>query len=268
MEIRSIKANKNIMKLETIRPSVLFVAAGALFLPCLSLRASEMDDRIESAASNSYVYKTYLKEDAVKVNSEGGLVTLTGTVKERFHKSLAADTVEVLPGVKSVDNQLTLKEETSVDNADRWLSFKVETALLFHSDVNVMTSKVSAENGTVYLRGEAADTEEKDRATDYAGDVEGVKVVKNEMTVSKTPAEPRRTMKEKLDDASVTALVKASQIAHLSTSTITTKVETREGVVTISGVAKSAEQKKHVTRLASGIHGVNKVVNEMTIKEN
>lgn len=254
------------MKLEQFRQSVLFVAAGALFLPCLSLQASETDHRIESAAANSYVYKTYLKEDAVKVKSEDGVVTLTGTVKEQYHKSLAADTVEVLPGVKSVNNQLTLKEETPIDNADLWLRLKVETALIFHSDVNGMTTKVSAGNGTVVLRGEAANTEEKDLTAEYAGDVEGVKVVKNEMTVSKTPTEPRRKISEKVDDASITALVKASQLAHLSTSTITTKVETLEGVVTISGVAKSAKEKKHITKLASGVHGVEKVVNEMTIK--
>jgi hyperosmotically inducible periplasmic protein len=267
-EIRLIKKHIHIMKLTTIRPSVLSFAVSAFLLPCLSLRASEMDERIESAASNSYVYKTYLKDDAVKVESKSGVVTLTGTVKERFHKSLAADTVEVLPGVKSVDNQLSLKEETSIDNADRWLILKVETALLFHSGVNVMKTKVSAEDGTVYLRGEAASNEVKELATDYARDVEGVKVVKNEMTVSKTPVEPHRTMKEKVDDASITALVKASQLAHLSTSTITTKVETREGVVTITGVAKSTVEKKHVTKLTSDIYGVNKVINQMKIKEN
>jgi hyperosmotically inducible protein len=255
------------MKLQRIRAFAL-LTTGALFLPSMSSRASETDDRIESAAANSYVYKTYLKEDSVKVESDSGMVTLTGTVKERFHKSLAADTVEGLPGVKSVDNQLTLKEDTSTDNADRWLRLKVETALLFHSDVNAMTTKVSAENGTVFLRGEATDLVEKDLATEYASDVDGVKSVKNEMTVSTTPPETRRTMAEKLDDASVTALVKASQLAHLSTSTITTKIETKDGVVTISGVAKSAAEKKHISKLASGVHGVNKVVNEMTIKEN
>ncbi len=254
------------MKLQTIRPFGL-LTLGALFLPCMSLRASETDDRIESAAANSYVYKTYLKNDSVKVESEGGMVTLTGTVKERFHKSLAADTVEGLPGVKSVDNQLTLKEDTSTENADRWLRLKVETALLFHSDVHAMTTKVSAENGTIVLRGEATDMVEKDLATEYASDVEGVKFVKNEMTVSKTPTEPRRTMAKKLDDASITALVKASQLAHLSTSTITTKIETKDGIVTISGVAKSAIEKKRISKLASGVHGVNKVINEMTIKE-
>jgi hyperosmotically inducible periplasmic protein len=256
------------MKLKSIRPSLLFVVTGSFFLPFTSLRASEMDERIESAAANSYVYKTLLKDDAIKAKSVSGVVTLTGTVKERFHKSLAADTVEVLPGVKSVDNQLTFKEETPIDNADRWLRLKVETALLFHSDLNITKATVSAENGTVYLGGEAANVDEKDLATLYAGDVEGVKVVMNDMTLSKTPAEPHRTVREKIDDASVTALVKASQLAHLSTSTVTTKIETRDGVVTIRGVAKSLDEKQHISKLATGVRGVDKVLNEMTIKEN
>ncbi|MEI6653722.1 MAG: BON domain-containing protein [Verrucomicrobiota bacterium] len=87
------------------------------------------------------------------------------------------------------------------------------------------------------------------------------------MTVSTPPTEPHRTLGEKIDDASVTALVKAVLLVHLSTSAIDTKVQTREGVVTVSGVAGSAAERKQVTNLASDIHGVNKVVNEMSIKE-
>lgn len=229
------------------------------------MRASETDDRIESAAAKSHVYMTYLKDDSIQTKSKNGVVTLTGTVSEGFHKSLAADTVSRLPGVKSVDNQLVLKGETTIDNADRWLQMKVETALLFHR--NVHATKVTALNGTVTLSGEASDRKEKDLTTAYAGDVEGVKLVKNEMTISTTPPEPHRTLGEKIDDASVTALVKASLLVHLSTSAIDTKVETRAGVVTVSGVAGSAAEKKQVTNLADDIHGVDKVVNEMTIKE-
>jgi hyperosmotically inducible periplasmic protein len=256
------------MKIDHIQTSAIFLATAALFLPTMMTRASEMDDRIEMAATQSYVYKTYLNNDAIIVKSESGSVTLTGTVKEQFHKSLAADSVEALPGVKSVDNQLTLKEETPIDSADRWLRLKVETALLFHTDVNAMTTKVSAENGTITLRGEATDAEEKSLAAEYARDVEGVALVKNEMTLPAAPNPPHRTLSEKIDDASITTLVKASQLAHLSTSTITTKIETRDGVVTITGVAKSAQEKKQITRLASKTIGVEKVMNEMTVKDN
>ena len=67
------------------------------------------------------------------------------------------------------------------------------------------------------------------------------------------------------DDAGARA--KASLLIHLSTRAIDTKVETREGVVTVSSVAGSAAEKKQVTNLAGDIHGVTKVVNEMSIKE-
>jgi len=254
------------MKTKLLYPSVLFAATSSLLFTGVSVRASETDDRIESAAATSYVYKTYLKDDTISTKSKSGAVTLTGTVREEFHKALAADTVSGLPGVKSVDNQLVLKGETTIDNADRWLRLKVETALLFHRNVHASTTTVTALNGAVSLSGEASDKVEMDLTTAYAADVEGVKTVKNEMTISKTPAEPRRTLGDKIDDASVTALVKAALLVHLSTSAIDTKVKTREGVVTVSGVAGSAAERKQVTNLAGDIHGVDKVVNEMSIK--
>ena len=255
------------MKNKLLRSCVLFAATSSFLLTGAIVRASETDDRIEAAASSSYVYMTFLKDDSIQTKSKGGVVTLTGTVGEEFHKALAADTVNGLPGVKSVDNQLTLKGETTIDNADRWLRLKVETALLYHRNVHAATTTVTALNGTVTLSGEASDSAEKDLTTVYAGDVDGVKLVKNEMTISTTTPEPHRTLGEKIDDASDTAVVKASLLIHLSTSAIDTKVETREGVVTVSGVAGSAAEKKQVTNLASDIHGVNKVVNEMSIKQ-
>lgn len=51
--------------------------------------------------------------------------------------------------MKSVDNQLVLKGETTIDNADRWLQMKVATALLFHRNVHATKTKVTALNGTV-----------------------------------------------------------------------------------------------------------------------
>jgi len=34
------------------------------------MRASDMDSRVESSAANSYVFKTYLKDDSVKIDSK------------------------------------------------------------------------------------------------------------------------------------------------------------------------------------------------------
>ena len=115
---------------------VMMVAVVALLMISVPVHASKMDDRIESSAKKSYVFKTYLKGDDIKIQSMDGAVTLTGTVSEESHKSLAQETVASLPGVKSVDNRLEVKGERPAENSDAWLTTKVKTILLFHRNVS------------------------------------------------------------------------------------------------------------------------------------
>ncbi len=230
-----------------------------------SLRASDTDDRIVSSAKKSYVFKTYLKNDSIKAESVNGAVTLTGTVANSSHKSLAEDTVEGLPGVKSVDNQLKLAGESPAEHSDGWIAFKVKTALFFHRNVSGSATQVSVTDGVVLLRGEASSVAQKELTTEYAKDIDNVKEVHNEMTIVKTPIKPDETAGEKIDDASITAQVKSALLLHRSTSALKTKVETTDGVVTVSGIAKNAAEKSLVTKLVTDINGVTGVVNNMTI---
>ena len=243
----------------------LMLATGTLFLTTASLRASETDDRIESAAAKSFVFKTYLAKDSIKTESKNGLVTLSGTVSESAHKSLAEDTVESLPGVKSVDNQLTVKGENPAEHSDTWIKVKVKSVLMFHRNVSGSGTEVSVKDGVVTLRGAATSLAQKELTAEYAKDIDNVKEVKNEMTVATTPATPAETLGEKIDDASISAQVKASLFSHRSTSAIKTKVSTTDGVVTVSGKAKNEAEKTLVTKLATDINGVNSVVNNMTV---
>jgi len=80
------------------------------------LLAADMDERIESTAKQSVVFKTYLKGDDIQVLSQDGAVTLMGTVAEEPHSSLAADTVADLPGVKRVDNRLKVRAHAHVSH--------------------------------------------------------------------------------------------------------------------------------------------------------
>jgi len=246
--------------------AVLMVAAVVLLLISVPVHASKMDDGIESSAKKSYVFKTYLKGDDIKIQSKDGVVSLTGTVSEESHKSLAQETVASLPGVKSVDNRLEVKGEHPAEKSDAWITMKVKTTLLFHRNVSVMT-EVNTKDGIVTLKGDADSQAQKDLTTEYAKDVEGVKDVKNEMTVSKTFKKTHDTVGEKIDDASITAQVKLSLLFHRSTSAVNTKVETNNGVVTLSGKAGNAAEKDMVTKLVNDIKGVKSVKNEMTIEE-
>ena len=246
--------------------AMYFVALIAVALLAISVpvQASKTDDRIEASAKESHVFKTYLKGDDIKVKAKDGAVTLTGTVAEESHKSLAGETVASLPEVKSVDNKLAVKGERPADKSDAWLSTKVKTTLLFHRHVSAMT-KVETKDGIVTLKGEAPNQAQKDLTTEYAKDVEGVKDVKNEMTVAKS-AEATRTTGDKIDDASITALVKMSLLYHRSTSGLKTSVSTKDGVVTLTGKASSAAALDLATKFANDVNGVKSVNNQMTIK--
>ncbi|MGA2281187.1 MAG: BON domain-containing protein [Verrucomicrobiota bacterium] len=246
-------------------PLAIIMAAGAILVTSAPLRASDTDSRIESSAAKSYVFKTYLKDDSIKTDSKDGVVTLTGTVAEASHKSLAQDTVAGLPGVISVDNQLTVKGECPAEHSDMWIGVKVKTALLFHRNVSATGTTVYVKNGIVTLQGEASSLAEKELTTEYAKDVDNVKSVKNEMTIAKTPAIPSETMGDKIDDASITAEVKSSLLSHHSTSALKTSVSTTDGVVTLSGIAKNDAEKSLVTKLVTDINGVTSVINNMTI---
>jgi hyperosmotically inducible periplasmic protein len=269
---------KNMSKNNSMKKTMYCAALTAtvvfLFLTNDNLFASETDDRIESAAKQSYVFKTYLKGDDIHIQSRDGAVTLTGTVSGESHKPLAWETVANLPGVKSVDNKLEVKGEVPAANTDAWLVSKVKSALLFHRSVSATETEVSAKNGIITLRGKADNPAQKKLATEYARDVEGVKGVNNEMTVStavtkpgkKTVGEKVDTVGESIDDASITAQVKMTLLYHRSTSAVNTTVETKEGVVELGGIARNAAEKDLASKLVSDVYGVKRVVNTMIIE--
>jgi len=261
----------------------------AFLLTSISVFASEADDRIESSAKQSYVFKTYLNGDDIQIASENGIVTLTGTVSEETHKSLAKEMVSSLPGVTGVDNKLSIKGENPTKYSDAWLITKIKSALLFHRNVSATATEVFSKNGTVILRGEADNEAQKDLTTEYVLDVEGVKNVTNEMIVvtvamqpdKKTTGEKIGTMMESgkntvgekveatsdaIDDASITAMVKTTLLYHRSTSALSTTVETKEGVVMLGGKTKNAAEKDLAAKLVSDVHGVKSVMNTMTIE--
>src|SRR5277367_4763218 len=175
---RAITQRLNTMKMKANGFLSLFVAASAILVTSTSLRASDTDDRIESSAAKSYNFKTYLKDDSIKTVSKNGVVTLTGTVSDLNHKDLAQGTVENLPGVKSVDNQLVVSGEQPAEHSDTWINMKVKSALLFHRNVSASGTTVYVKDGIVTLQGVADSIAQKELTGEYAKDVENVKGVK------------------------------------------------------------------------------------------
>jgi hyperosmotically inducible periplasmic protein len=252
------------MSTNPISHTFVVLAASAMVLTSMPLRASVTDDRIESAFNKSYAYITFLNDDAIKTESRDGVVTLTGQVNDASHKWLAQETVAGLPGVQKVDNRLEVKLE-GTEESDSWIRAKVRSVLALHRKVSGSKTEVDIRDGVITLRGAATSEAQKDLATEYAEDVKGVLRVTNVMTVLSSPVKSDAAVLATIDDASITAQVRVALLSHRSTSSVDTKVRTIDGVVTVSGMARNLAEKTLVTKLATDIIGVKSVINNMMI---
>jgi len=256
--------------MKTAHSVALLAMASALLLFSVPVCASTMDDRIESSAKESYIFKNYLHDDAITIASRDGVVTLTGTVNEEPHKKLAVETVSNLPGVKGVDNQLVLKDFQAAGGMDALVRERVKLVMSYHRNLSSAKPDIQVKDGVVTVRGDAENRAQIDLATEYIKDVDGVKEVKNEMTVAKsgkTMGENAADLGASIDDASITALAKATLLYHRSTSALNTKVETAGGMVTLGGTAKNAAEIDLATKFVSDVHGVKSVTNNMVIEK-
>ena len=252
--------------MKTISCLSLLAAAAALLTLGAPACAAKLDGRIIAAARQSYVFTVYLEGDDIKIESKDGAVTLTGIVEENFHGSLAEVTLRDISGVTSVDNRLEVKGSSPTANSDAWLHDKVKATLLFHRSVKAGTTEVDVKDGIVTLLGRAESAAQKQLTGEYAGDVEGVKEVRNGMTVLTAAELKQLSTNERIDDVSVAALVRMALVLHHSTSGLYTTIAARRGAITVGGRARTAAQKELVTRIIKDVDGVKKVKNLMTIE--
>jgi osmotically-inducible protein OsmY len=241
---------------------VLPVATLGLVVPQACDKAG-IDARIEQAARESYTFKSHLQGDTIQVAARDGHVILDGHVKNELHRNLAEETVAGLPGVRSVDNRLAVDSPSGSQSADVWLGTTVMAALRYHQNVDAEATNVEVKDGVVTLSGVAGSSAQKELTADIVRGLEGVGEVHNQIQVRPTAGQ---NLAAKLDDASVTAMVKAVLLGHRGTRVLATKVKTDGGVVTLEGKARNGAERDLVERLASGVRGVQKVHNRMNVE--
>ena len=76
------------------------------------------------------------------------------------------------------------KTQTAGDQIDdASITGLAKMTLLYHRSTSALNTSVTTKNGVVTLTGKAKNAAEKDLATKYVNDVNGVKSVKNQMTI-------------------------------------------------------------------------------------
>jgi len=147
---------------------------------------------------------------------------------------------------------------------DATVSGSVKTKLAADSQVNAGEIKVDSVNGVVTLTGNIDSEAAKERALQIARDTKGVTQVKDMISVRESAhsgdaPSPSRTMGERLDDTAITSRVKKSLLDDPAVRGLKIDVDTREGVVYLTGSIPGSAEREKAVQIARATEGVRDV---------
>lgn len=170
----------------TILAAILVTAL--LGVGCASSQSA--GTRVDDAAITAKI-KTKLTADPeinpfnIDVDTEAGVVRLSGTVDDRTTRREAVELAQRTDGVVRVVNEITVGEKTLAESVDdAAIVAKVKTKLSADPEVNPFTIDVDSAKGVVTLSGKVNTQAQKDEAGELAKSVKGVTHVHNRLNVS------------------------------------------------------------------------------------
>ncbi len=151
--------------------------------------------------------------------------------------------------------------------ADAAITARIETTFLLNDYLSPFNINTTTKDGVVTLTGSVADDIQKDLATDLAKSVDGVKEVKNNLTVVGTVVSerPKRTWRERIDDATLAATVRSNLLYNKEFKGLKIGVGVEGGTVTLFGVVNTYYEKDRIEQIVMDTRGVDKVINHLTV---
>ena len=147
-----------------------------------------MDDSgVTAKVKAALVDNDAIKSTDISVKTHSGVVTLSGFVPSQDQAELAVAAAKKVEGVKSVSDKLHVKDSTKVSVSgyagDTATTSEIKAKLLADDIVPSRNVKVETTNGVVQLSGTVKSQAQSERAESIAKAIDGVKSVKNDLTV-------------------------------------------------------------------------------------
>jgi osmotically-inducible protein OsmY len=156
------------------------------------------------------------------------------------------------------------------DVAEARLEGSVATAFALNRHLNPFRIGVEVEDQTAILTGTVENGVNHNLAEQVALSIEGVDRVDNQIAIDTDVDQSdteRTSLATSLDDATTTATVKSKLLWNRYTQGLDIDVDTRNSVVTLTGVADSDAARELAERLASNTRGVREVRNSIVITD-
>lgn len=148
--------------------------------------------------------------------------------------------------------------------SDAVITTTVKTKLATDSHVKASEINVDTRNAVVTLTGNVDSQEAKSRAIQLARDTKGVREVKDMIAVRTGPEtgnapDGDRMLGQRIDDATITMKVKSKLLDDPTVKGLKIDVDTRDGVVYLTGTVPGNEERQQAVELARKTEGVRDV---------
>ena len=158
-------------------------------------------------------------------------------------------------------------ESAKVAITDTAITARIETLFAVNEHLSPFNINTTTNDGVVTLVGSVADEVQKQLATDLAKTFDGVKDVKNELTVVGTVVtqRPKKTWRQRVDDASLVAAVRSNLLYNRELKGLNIGVENDAGHITLFGVVGNEYAKQNIEKIVMETRGVESVTNNITV---
>jgi osmotically-inducible protein OsmY len=255
------------------------------------------DSVVTTKIKGRFLKDSQVRIDNIEIETINGAVRLFGTARTRAKAAHAVALARQVEGVQSVKNEIqitapepvaardrTYDRDRTADNRrsdqpvdDTWITTKIKAKFVKDKQVRARDVEVKTVNGAVELTGTARTRAEAKRAVTLARQVKGVQSVRNDIEIaSPAPVAARETTNDRdrtadrrrsdqpVDDSWITTKVKAKLLENKVSAT-NVHVKTLDGVVELTGTAKSMDESSKAASLAGGIKGVKSVTNDIKV---
>jgi len=146
-----------------------------------SLHYKKTDSEIATDTINALKSSVWVPAQKIKALVKDRVVTLSGEVEWQYEKTAAFTAVKNLWGIKSINNEITVKPSITI-NEDK-VRKEITKEFERHARLDASRIKIKIQGRKIILEGEVSNFDEMEIAEDAAWAIPGVAEVKNELVV-------------------------------------------------------------------------------------
>lgn len=213
------------------------------------------DEKIKQEILDQVGRDTRVKDSEVEIEVRSGTVTLKGRVPHHASRKAAEEIAKAIPGVLSVENQMTVLYPTKVTSPpDDEIKDHLIRVIEWNPYIDESAIDLSVGNGVVKISGSTDSLWKKERMTEIALDTKGVVDVINELAVAPT----ENIQDQEIGNTIVTSLDKNPNIDAAAVN-----VEVVNGKVVLKGRVPDGHAYQIAADTARYAPGVKHVINEL-----